>query len=40
MVVVVAELALGFSFTLRIPHLEGEEVFEFIKQKKNMPLGL
>jgi hypothetical protein len=39
MVVVVTILALGSSYTSRILHLEGEEVFGSIKQKKNVPLG-
>ncbi len=39
MVTAIAKLALSYSYTSRIPHLEGEEVFGFIKQKKNLPHG-
>jgi hypothetical protein len=40
MAVVVAKLASSSSYTSKILHLEGEEVFGFVKQKKNLPLGL
>jgi hypothetical protein len=40
MAAIVTILALGSSYTSRISHLEGEEVFGSIKQKKNVPLGL
>jgi hypothetical protein len=36
--VIVTRLAMGFSYTSRILHLEGEEVFGFVKRKKNLPL--
>jgi hypothetical protein len=37
MAITIARFALGSLYTLRILHLEGEEVFGFIKQKKNLP---
>ncbi len=40
MVVAIAKLAPGSSFTSSILHLEREEVFGFVKRKQNMPLGL
>jgi hypothetical protein len=39
MVVIVTKFALGSSYTLRIPHLEGEEVFGSTKRMQNLPLG-
>jgi hypothetical protein len=40
MPVVVIKLALGSSYTLRISHLEGEEVSRSIKQKQILLHGL
>jgi len=39
MAIVVAILASSSSYTSKISHLEGEEVFGSIKQKQNLPLG-
>jgi hypothetical protein len=39
MVVIVTKFALGSSYTSRIPHLEGEEVFGSTKQRQNLPFG-
>jgi hypothetical protein len=38
MAITVARLTPGSSYTLRILHLEGEEVFGSVKQKQNLPL--
>ncbi len=40
MAIVVAKLALDYSYTSKILHLEGEEIFGFVKWKQNLPLGL
>ncbi len=40
MATIVAKLALGSSYTSKILHLQGEEVFGSVKQKQNLPLGL
>jgi hypothetical protein len=39
MATTVAKFILGSSYTLRIPHLEGEEVFRSTKQRQDLPLG-
>jgi hypothetical protein len=40
MATIVTKFTLGFSYTLKISHLEGEEVFGSTKQRQDLPLGL
>jgi hypothetical protein len=40
MAAVVTKFTLGSSYTLKISHLEGEEVFGSTKQRQDLPLGL
>jgi hypothetical protein len=38
MATTIAKLILGSSYTSKIPHLEGEEVFGSTKQRQYLPL--